>query len=801
MKSGWNRANWIGDGMSALDRKARRDLWRMKGQAAAIALVLGCGVATFVMSVSAWRTLASAQEQYYESHRFAHVFGQLKRAPNALAGRIAEIPGVARVQTRVVLDVTVEVPGMLEPAVGRLVSIPDRGVAGLNELYLRQGRQVEPGRRGEVLVHEAFAEAHGLGPGDSLQAVINGRLERLRVVGVALSPEFIYPIRPGELFPDSRRFGVFWMAQPELAPAHDLEGAFNNVVLTLQPGAVEAEIVRRVDVLTAPYGGQGAHGRSEQTSHRFVTDEMSQLRAMATVPPVIFLLVAAFLLNVVLSRVIGTQREQIAALKAFGYSRAEVGGHYLWQVMWIVMAGALFGVGFGAWLGRGMTGMYAEFFRFPVIQYTVDLTVLLPALAISGVAGLLGAWGAVRRAMLLPAAEAMRPEPPASYRPTAIERLRVQEWFSQSARMVLRELERKPGRAAVSTLGIALAIAILILGSFSKDLVDHIIQFQFHDSQRQDVTVTLVEPSSRRALHELRALPGVWRAEPFRTVPVRLRSGHLTRRAGIMGLTGEQQLYRVLNADGTMVTLPEEGLVLSDLLAEWLQVEPGDRVWVEVLEGHRPVRELTVTGLIQDYSGASAYMKLDAVNRFMREDRSISGAFLAVDSGQLDAFHRRLREAPRVAAVSLRRAALATFEALMDENLLRMRLINVFFGSVIAFGVVYNTARITLSERSRELATLRVIGFSRAEISRVLLGEIAVLTVAAIPLGLVLGYGLAALAVEGLQTETQRFPLVVAPATYGFAVVVTLVATLVSALVVRRRLDRLDLVAVLKARE
>lgn len=787
--------------MRALDRKGWRDLWRMKGQAVAIALVLGCGVATFVMSVSAWRSLAMAQEKYYESHRFAHVFGQLKRAPNALAHRIAEIPGVGRVQTRVVLDVTIEVAGMVEPAVGRLVSVPEGGEGGLNALYLRRGRHVEPGRRGEVLVHELFAEAHGLEPGDSLRAVINGRLERLLVVGVALSPEFVYPIRAGDLFPDSRRFGVLWMAERELAPAYDLEGAFNNVLLTLQPGAVEAEIVRRLDLLTAPYGGQGAHGRSEQTSHRFVTDEMSQLQAMATVPPMIFLLVAAFLLNVVLMRVIGTQREQIAALKAFGYSRAEVGSHYLRQVMWIVVAGTVFGAAFGAWLGRGMTSMYTEFFRFPLIEYRVDMAVILPALALSGVAGLLGAWGAVRRAMLLPAAEAMRPEPPALYRPTAIERLRVQEWFTQSARIVLRELERKPVRAAVSVLGIALAIAILILGSFSKDLVDYIVEFQFHDAQRQDVMVTLVEPSSRRALHELRALPGVWRAEPFRSVPVRLRAGHLTRRVGIMGLPEERHLYRLLDSDGTMITLPEEGLVLSDLLAEWLQIEPGDRVVVEVLEGHRPVRELPVTGLIQDFSGASAYMRLDAVNRFMREDRAISGAFLAVDSGRMDEFHRRLREAPRVAAVSLRRAALAVFEELMDENLLRMRLINVFFGSVIAFGVVYNTARITLSERSRELATLRVIGFTRAEISRVLLGEIAALTVVAIPIGLLIGYGLAALAVEGLQTETQRFPLVVGPGTYGFAVTVTLVATLVSALVVRRRLDRLDLVAVLKARE
>jgi putative ABC transport system permease protein len=787
--------------MSALHRKARRDLWRMKGQALAIALVLACGVATFVMSVSTWRSLARALDHYYETHRFAHVFTHLKRAPNSLADRIAQIPGVDRVETRVVIHITLHLPDMIEPAAGTLVSVPDRAEGRLNALHLRRGRHVDPARRGEVLLHEAFAEAHGLEPGDSIRAIINGRLERLRVVGIALSPEFIYPIRPGDLFPDSKRFGILWMAESQLAPAYDMEGAFNHLAVTLQPGAVEPEVIRRLDLITAPYGGQGAHGRSEQTSHRFVSDEMVQLRAMATVPPAIFLLVAAFLLNVVLGRIIGTQREQIAALKAFGYSRPEIGWHYLQPVLGIALAGSILGAWFGAWLGRGLTAMYLDFFRFPTLAHHVDPGLLVGATAICLAAATLGAFGAVRAAMRLPAAEAMRPEPPPVYRPTVIERMRVQHWFTQSARMVLRELERKPGRALLSTLGIALAIAILILGSFSKDLVDYIVEFQFHRSQRHDVMLSFVEPASPRALHELRALPGVWRVEPFRSVPVRLRAGHRARRVAILGLPDPPQLHRLLEADGTPVTLPEDGLALSELLADLLHVQTGDLLTVEVLEGRRPIRRLQVTARIRDFAGASAYMRLDALNRFLREDRVLSGATLAVDSARLDDFHARLHQTPRIASVSLRRAVLAVFNELMDENLLRMRLINVLFGSVIAFGVVYNTARITLSERSRELATLRVIGFSRADISRVLLGEIAILTVAAIPLGLLLGYGLAALAVQGLQTETLRFPLVVGPGTYGFAVAVTLVGTMLSALVVRRRLDQLDLVSVLKARE
>lgn len=787
--------------MTALHRKLLRDLLHIKGQAVAIALVIGCGVATFVLSLTTYHSLAAMQETYYEQYRFAHIFANLKRAPNSLIKRIEEIPGVAQVQTRVVIDVILDVEGMMEPAVGRLVSIPELQSPSLNGLHVRRGRYIEPGAPGEVLVNEAFAEAHSLGPGDSVQAIINGKLDELVFSGVALSPEYIFQIRAGDLFPDDHRFGVFWMSYSELAPAYDMEGAFNDVALAVIPNASKDEIIRRLDILLEPYGGLGAYTRDDQVSHRFVSNELVQLRAMAIIPPLIFLGVAAFLLNIALNRLISTQRDQIATLKAFGYTRLEIGAHYLWFSLSIVLGGAILGILGGGWMGSGLTNMYRKFFRFLLYDYNLDLGVVLLALAIGLVAGVFGVFGAVMKAVRLPPAEAMRPEPPPHYRPTLVERLGLQRWFSQSARMIFRELERKPLRAILSTTGIALAIAIVVLGSFSKDMADYLIDFQFHTSQRQDFTVSLVEPTGKSAQYELANVLGVLRAEPFRAVSVRLRSGHITRLTSIMGLQEERELYRVRDMNGELVKLPENGLVLAESLAEVLGVLPGDTVSVEVLEKERPVREIQVTALLKDFSGTAVYMNIHALNRLMHEGQLLSGAFLEVDSRYTEEFYREVKNTPRIGAVSSQSAALANFQELLSENLLRMRIFNMLFGSIIAFGVVYNTARVTLSERSRELATLRVLGFTRAEISSILLGEIGVLTLAAIPAGLAAGYGLAALAVEGLQTETQQFPMVVSSATFGFAVTVTLVASLVSGLVVRRRLDRLDLIAVLKSRE
>lgn len=787
--------------MHALAHKLRRDLFHLKTQAAAIALVIGCGVATFVMSVSMLRSLEQARERYYADQRFAHVFAGAKRAPASLARRLAEVPGVAAVETRIVAEVTLDLPGMVEPAVGRLISLPDYGEPALNRLHLRRGRWPEAGRAGEVLANEAFAAAHGLAPGDAFHAILNGRRERLVIAGIALSPEYIYQIRGGELFPDDRRFGVLWMREQPLAAAFNLTKAFNDVALTLLHGANEAAVIERVDAVLAAYGGRGAHGRAEQTSHRYVSDELTQLRAMASVPPAIFLLVAAFVLNVVLNRIIATQREQIATLKAFGYTRREIGWHYLQFALLIVIAGNALGVAAGAWLGRGLAELYGRYFRFPEIPYGIEPWVVLLAAGLSLAAAGAGVAVAIARVVRLSPAEAMRPEAPGEYRPAWFERLGVQHWLGPAGRMVLRQIERQPMRAALSVLGIALGIAVMILGSFGKDMVDYIVDFQFGAIQHHDYTVALVEPASAAVVQAAAHLPGVLQVEAFRAVPVRLTQGRHSRRVAITGLPAERELLRLRDAAGARVALPESGLLLSEKLAELLGVRSGDTVLAEVLEGARPTRSLIVAATLRDFSGLAAYMELGALNRFLREGAVVSGLFLSADSSAEAAMLASLKRTPRVASVGSQAASLRSFQRMMSENMLRMRLFNVVFAGIIAFGVVYNTARITLSERARELATLRVLGLGRGEVSAILVGEVSLLALAAAPLGVVLGHGLGRLALAAMETETQRFPFVITTATAATAVLTVFAATAISCLVVRRRIDRLDLIAVLKSQD
>ena len=670
--------------MTALNRMLVRDLSHMWAQLLAAALVMAVGIAALTMSLSTVASLHRAQDRYYEQYRFPHIFAHLKRAPASLAERIAEIPGVSRVQARVVVDVNLDVPGLAEPAAGRIISIPPRPPFGLSELHLRRGRFPEPGRAGEVTASEAFVAAHGMEPGATLHAIINGRLERLLIVGVALSPEYIYQIRPGDLFPDDKRFGVFWMAYDQLAPAFDMDGAFNDIALAMNPGATQADIVARLGNLTEPYGGTGADGRT----------------GMAKIPPTIFLSASAFILNIVFSRLVRTQREQIAVLKAFGYTRPRIALHYLRMVVVVALLGGALGVFLGWRLGLYLTGLYAQFFRFPVYEFSLDRAAVGFALLIGIGAAVIGTLSAARRAAALAPAEAMRPESPPDYRSTLLERLGVNRLFGPSGRMVLRHLERQPVRAVLTSLGIGLALAVLILGSYTHGAVNYLMDFQFSTVARQDMSVILVEPATPRAAYELARLPGVTVSEPFRAVPARLRAGARSRREAIMGLETLPRLSRGVDERLRPVPMPRGGLLLSDTLADLLAVRPGDTVTVEVLEGQRPVREVTVSAVVTTYLGTAAYMEIGALNRLMREGPVVSGAFLSVDPARAGALYPALKQTPRVATVAVKRAALDSFRKTMAENILRMRLFNLPFASIIAFGSPASARRVAMRSAS-----------------------------------------------------------------------------------------------------
>ena len=785
--------------MRALDLKLWRDLRRLWPQALAIALVMGAGVATMILGVGAHASLETSRARYYAQNDFADVFARLTRAPRALLPEIEAIPGVAATEARVEQIALADMPGMAEPASVLLVSIPDHREAALNRIHLRTGRLPDPAVADEVVVSAGFAAAHGLESGGTISVLINGRKRTLRVVGTALSPEFVYALGPGAMMPDDRRFGIVWMPERVLAPAYDLAGAFNSVALGLVPGADERAVIDTLDRVLDRHGGRGAHGRADQQSHAFLDAELMQLRAMSRVLPPIFLVVSAFLVHMTLSRLIALERRQIGLLKAMGYSSSAVMAHYGTFVTVIAIAGVVIGSVAGAWLGARLALIYAEFFSFPVLVFSRDPSIYAIAATTTYGSALFGAARAVREVARLAPAVAMSAPSPPRYRRLSRGAERFLRDIGQAVRMVMRHLTHAPLRSLNGIIGIALAVGILVGSLWSFGSIDHLVDVTFHRSDRQDATLTLAGPRPASVLHEIERLPGVIEGEPFRAVAAIMRNGPASRRVALMGKPPGASLSRVLDASLTPVSLPPEGgVVLSSALAQVLGVGRGDTVEIALLEGRRDTVHQQVAAVITGYIGLGAYMDIDALGALIHEPGLISGAHLAIDMSAREPLFASIKQTPGAGYIALQFAALEMFRDTLARNVNMMISVYVTLAGIIAFGVVYNFARVSLSEQAREMASLRVLGFTRREVSALLLGELATVVLLAQPIGWALGYGFAFAMAEGFRTDLYRVPLVVGREVYAASSLVILLAATISALVVRRRIDRLDMIAVLK---
>jgi putative ABC transport system permease protein len=784
--------------VKTLDRKLWRDLWRLRNQCLTIAVLVGCGIASFVCATAASASMEASRDAFYAETRFADLFDHVVRAPRTALARLRDLPGVAAVYGRIADDFRIEIPDSTEPVSARFVSVRWPDVA-LDQTRVLEGRAIEPGRDDEVVLSAAFAEAWHLGPGAEVTAIVNQRRAKLHVVGVAVSPEFAYAPSPKTGLPDPRHFGIVWMDEEALAKATSMSGAFDDLALQLTAGADATEVLRTVDRMLEPYGGSGTVTRADQPSAKLVEQKIVQQRKLATTLPAVFLGVASFLLNVLLSRIVATQREQIATLKALGYSTGRLRLHYLEFALVVCALGSVLGLALGLLGARALLHLYAKYFKFSTFLFRLPAWPIVSAIVAACAAAIGGALLGVRRAVAVPAAEAMRPESPPVYHATFLDR--IYRLVAPTVRMLLRDLQRRPVRLLLSALSLALATAIVLAGSVFGDSIAEVLRLQFEVVHREQISVTLDRAHPWRAVRQIEHLPDVLRAEGERVVPVRIRAAARSRTTSILGLTPDMDLVRLLDVRGGPLELPPTGLGLSRVLAESLGVSAGDQVTVEVLDGERPTLRMPVAALIDDLFGLSGYMNARELARSLGETRQANVVLLATDEADVDSVTRRLEALPALASVS---------RPAFDRNLVHAEVADVFtalsvilslFASAIAVGVVYNNARIALEVRSRDLATLRILGFTRGELAGILLGEQAIQVLAGVIPGLLLGRALGGLWLSTADRELLRLPLVVLPRSYIVAASVVMLSALISALVVRRRSDHLNLVEVLKARD
>lgn len=787
--------------MSALDRKLVRDLGRLAAQGFTIALVVAAGIAAFSSLRTVYSSLITSRDTYYERERMPDLWATVTRAPEALSARLAIVPGVAALETRIEGAVKVMLPNVPDPPTGRVISIPAIGLPRLAGLVLREGRFPEPRRSDEALVVESFATAQHLTVGTEVDLVVLGTMRRVRVVGIAMSPEFVMPMALGDFTPDPERMAVFWMRRDALAPLLDLEAAFDSIVIDVEAGADARAIARTLEGMLERYGAASVVDRDVIPSNHVLEGELSQLRGLSTVVPFIFLGVSAFLVHVVLSRLLQLQRGQIAMLRAIGYTRTEVAKHYLALVTLIVLFGTAVGLYVGHRLGIELTEIYVKYFHFPDRVYRFDLGTAMVAVAASGGSAFTGAVWTLFSVTSLPPAAAMQPPVPAVQRLGWLERLGILRALGPVLAMIVREIRRKPIRALFSSVGIAFSVAIVIVGRFGYDSMEKLIEVEFHEAIREDVIIGFQRSVEERAVREIAHLPGVIRAEGVRMAAARVRHRAVFRDVPVQAFQDGTMLRRIVDRLGRTYDPPRGGIFVTDALARILGVGLGDELELEWLEGERRITRVRITGLVDEPLGLQVYASADDLRRFLRESPRVSAVMARIDPAHESDLLAALRQRPLVGTVTRKQQLLDRFASQSGEQMRTFTIVLSIFAAVIAIGVVYNNARVSLSMRERDLASLRVLGFTRGEISTVLLGELAVHVAVGIPAGLVLGRDWAVRVAATIDPETYRMPVIIAPSSYALAAAVVLGASAVSALLVRRHLDHLDLIAVLKTRE
>lgn len=787
--------------MTLLHRKLWRDILALRGQVITIALVVAAGVSVFVASISTYNSLRAARDHFYATARFPQVFVTLKRAPLSLIAQLNEIAGVAAVEPRIVRDVILDWPSAALPVSARMVSLLHAGDEPLARLHVRRGTPPQPGDARSVAINEAFAAANAVVPGTDVRIVLNGRVQNFQISAIALSSEYVYAVKSGIPIPDDRFYAILWVDRSAAEAAFDMKGAFNDAIVSLAPGADPRPVIEELDRLLEPYGSVGAVARRDQPSNRFLEDELNQQKVMSVTIPIIFFLVAAFLLNVALGRLVTAQREQIAALKALGFPTAPLVYHYLELVVVVVLFGSVMGIAGGFAFGHAMIASYQGFFRLPALDFVLTPWSAFAGFGASLSAASFGVMTALYNVIALPPAVAMRPAAPRRFHHSWIETLLSRKTLTPRRVLAIRNFSGHPLRSALTIIGVAFAVPLVVLGLFWRDAIDRMIEVQFNLVERGNVTVTFPHPLDRAVVGNLTREPGVLVAEGHRIVPARLRAGHRTYLTSVTGLPSSSELRRPHDAMLRRVDVPSDGIMLSRRLAERLMVAPGDILTVEVMEGRRRKINLPVSAIIDDVIGMSSYLDINTLNRFTGEGAVVSAAALFVEPSALPALLRRFKELPVIASVAVKGYTLASFFDKIAGIVYVSAGILTAFAVIVAVGVVYNSARIALQERSWELVSLRVLGFTRAEVARILFNQFAIEIALAIPIGLLLSHSIVSLIARFHSNESFQIPGVIGMRTYAVAVVIVVIAATASSYIVRRKIDRFDLVGVLKTRE
>lgn len=788
--------------MSVLNKKLWRDLWQSKGQVLAVTAVIACGIAVYVAFLSSYRNLVLSRDSYYSAYRFHDFSIQMEKAPETAVFKIKELAGVRNARGRIVKDVPLTVTNQGENKIARLISLPLMSQGIIDGLHLVRGRLLQDSAGDECVVNDKFFEANQLKMGDRIQVTANGRRQSLKIVGTAQSPEYIYTIRNvQEMVPNPNKFGIIWVQQEWAESQLNLRGAINEIVGEVYDSEQLNTLLDQAKELLKPYGIYARVKRENQLSHWYLKSEIDGLAVSATITPAIFLLMAALILVILLSRMVRREQTQIGLLKAYGYSNTQISMHYVKFASILGIIGGLIGEGVGQWMGRGMIQLYIQFYTIPILRYQFYPDLLGNAILISTGCALFSALLVVRSVVNISPATAMRDSPPRTAHKTLLEKIpALWNHVSFTNKIILRNIGRYPMRSGFTVLGVMLSTSIVMMGYFSGDAMNYMLEHQFEKVQREDVRVTFYREQGQNAWLEALRWPGVRRAEPLLMYPFEIKTAWKKKELLITGLPAQGRLFYLLDEDNHHVQLKTRGLTLMKINADELKLRAGDKVTIKPLIRLEKEHEVVIEQVVQQYVGAGAYMRHDALSRLLGESLAINALLLKLD-GPLAVLNAYLKEIPLVASVEVKQDALDNFNKTIGESMGISMFFLTLFAGVIAIAVIYNSTAINITERSREMASLRVLGYTTAEVGRIIFNENLFLSLLGLAIGLPFGHLMCKSMTAAYTTEVFRFPFYISSQTYWISGLTILGYVVITNVLSRKRIATLDMVEALKSRE
>ncbi|BCZ44916.1 ABC transporter permease [Clostridium gelidum] len=787
--------------MNILFRNLLRDIKKSKGQFISILIIVVLGVTFYTAINSAFKNLSNSSSEYYSEYRLADIWVDLYSAPMGIKEKVDSIPNVKTATGRIIKDASINI--LEENATLRFITLPDIKKDIVNDVVIKSGRYFSEDDSNQCLLDEDFFKANNLNLGEYIYPIISGNKVKLKIVGCVKSPEFVYTLKDAsEIMADNKRFGIIYIKQSFGEAIFDFKGSINNLSIQISNGSDVKTVKDDVKKALKNYGVKNVIDREEQTSSKMISEKIKGLKSMGGTFPVIFFMVASVIIYIMMGRMVESQRTQIGVLKAVGFTNMQVLAYYMSYSAMIALIGSFIGSILGTYMGASMTKLYNQYFNLPLGGIKIYSEFVIPAFILTLFFCLFAGYHSCKAIFKIMPSEAMRQKSPESGKKIVIERINL-IWINISylGKIIVRNLFRYKKRALLTSLGVIFSSAILLVALSMGDSMDFMIQQQYGNIQNYDIKVKFSKLMSIEDLNNIKNITHIKELEPVLETGVEISNGWKHKDVGFTAQIKEPQMYKVEDKSGNAISLPQNGILISEKLANTLGIKVNDSVNIKFYFPGKEKKEMVVKGIIVQYLGLSTYTSMDNLNSILGEGTIASSAVLKLDNTNAEnEVKDKLRNMPNVMSVDSKTDSLNALLKTMGAMQASIG-VYIMLAGILLIAVLYNIATINIFERQRELATLKVLGFSNNEVKKLIFNENYIIVIFGMIVGLPFGKWLGASLMASSSTDAYTIPYVVEFKTYIIAIILTLLFTAITNLTLMRKIKALDMIEVLKNKE